>query len=156
MEPSKPVGRLTALLKSPAKVERNRQRPMTIFSYEGDRDTLLSIYDSLRYYKQILQTGFVVLDPKSGAVKAWVGGPDFTHFQLDHVRVTRRQVGSTMKPLLYGAAMDMGLIPLLLERFTSPPRAWSVLITSTWPICDAIDMGLTPSLVHRFTSPPRA
>ena len=78
--------------------ELSVKRPMSIFTYEGDRDTLLSIYDSLRYYKQILQTGFVVVDPKTGFVKAWVGGPDFTYFQLDHVRATRRQVGSTMKP----------------------------------------------------------
>ena len=118
--------------------EMELKRPMTIFAYGGDRDTLLSIYDSLRYYKQILQTGFVVLDPKTGFVKAWVGGPDFTYFQLDHVRATRRQVGSTMKPLLYGAAMDMGMTPQSTVPYDCPNIAsnpnWCPAGTGTWPI----------------------
>ena len=118
--------------------ELSVKRPMSIFSYDGDKDTLLSIYDSLRYYKQILQTGFVVVDPKTGFVKAWVGGPDFTYFQLDHVRATRRQVGSTMKPLLYGAAMDMGLTPQSTVPYECPNipgnADWCPTGSGTWPI----------------------
>ncbi len=118
--------------------ELSVKRPMSIFTYDGDKDTLLSIYDSLRYYKQILQTGFVVVDPKTGFVKAWVGGPDFTYFQLDHVRATRRQVGSTMKPLLYGAAMDMGLTPQSTVPYECPNipgnADWCPNGTNTWPI----------------------
>ena len=80
----------------------------------------------------------MVVDPKTGFVKAWVGGPDFTYFQLDHVRATRRQVGSTMKPLLYGAAMDMGLTPQSTVPYECPNIAghadWCPNGTNTWPI----------------------
>lgn len=101
--------------------ELSKKRAMTIFTWAGDRDTQFSIYDSLKYYAQQLQTGFVVLDPRDGAIKAWVGGADFTYSQNDHVRIgTKRQVGSTMKPFLYAAAMDKGLTPESTVPYSCP------------------------------------
>ena len=83
--------------------------PMRIFAVNSNRfkDTIMSPLDSIKYHKLILQTGFVVCDPFSGEVKAWVGGIDFKKFKFDHVNVkTKRQVGSTIKPLLYSLAID--------------------------------------------------
>jgi penicillin-binding protein 1A len=83
---------------------------MKVFSYWGDIDTIMTPYDSIRYYKSILQCGLMSMDPNTGFVKAWVGGPDFTHFAYDHVKQSRRQVGSTIKPFVYAAAIYLGLI----------------------------------------------
>lgn len=84
---------------------------MTVFSYHGDIDTVMSPIDSIRYYKSFLRTGFMSMDPKTGAVKAYVGGLDFTHFMYDMVTGGRRQVGSTIKPFLYALAMENGFSP---------------------------------------------
>jgi penicillin-binding protein 1A len=83
--------------------------PMRVFAWNKNRfiDTVMTPLDSLKYHKQILQTGFLAVDPFTGEVKAWVGGVDFKTFKYDHVNInTRRQVGSTMKPLLYSLAIE--------------------------------------------------
>jgi penicillin-binding protein 1A len=83
--------------------------PMRVFAWNKNRfiDTIMSPMDSLKYHKQMLQTGFLAVDPFTGEVKAWVGGIDFKTFKYDHVNInTRRQVGSTMKPLLYSLAIE--------------------------------------------------
>ncbi|MCC5931790.1 MAG: transglycosylase domain-containing protein [Cyclobacteriaceae bacterium] len=84
---------------------------MRIFSWTGDIDTLMSPRDSLAYYKKFLQTGFMAMDPKTGDVKAWVGGINYRHFQFDHVMQSKRQPGSTFKPVVYAAAIDNGYSP---------------------------------------------
>lgn len=84
---------------------------MTVFSYHGDIDTLMSPLDSIRYYKGFLRSGFMSMDPKTGAVKAYVGGLDYPHFMYDMVSLGRRQVGSTIKPFLYSLAMENGFTP---------------------------------------------
>lgn len=84
---------------------------MTIFSYKGEIDTTMTPLDSIRYYKSFLRSGFVSMEAKTGAVRAYVGGLDFTHFQYDMASEGRRQVGSTMKPLLYSLAMENGFSP---------------------------------------------
>ena len=84
---------------------------MTVFTYHGDIDTLMSPLDSIRYYKSFLRSGFMSMDPKTGAVKAYVGGLDYTHFMYDMVSLGRRQVGSTIKPFLYSLAMENGFTP---------------------------------------------
>lgn len=89
----------------------NTPYKMKIFSWKGDIDTLLSPMDSLKYYKNFLQSGFMSMDPKNGHIKAWVGGIDFKHFKYDHVRQGRRQPGSTFKPFVYTAAIDQGYSP---------------------------------------------
>ena len=84
---------------------------MTVFTYHGDIDTLMSPIDSIRYYKGFLRSGFMSMDPKTGAVKAYVGGLDYPHFMYDMVSLGRRQVGSTIKPFLYSLAMENGFTP---------------------------------------------
>ena len=84
---------------------------MTIFSWRGEFDTLMTPMDSIKYYKKILQSGFVSMEPQTGYVRAWVGGVDYRHFKYDHVKDGRRQVGSTIKPFLYTLAMQEGYSP---------------------------------------------
>ena len=84
---------------------------MSVFTWGGEIDTLISPMDSLKHYKKFLQAGFMSMDPKNGHIKAWVGGIDFKHFQYDHVRQGRRQPGSTFKPFVYTAAIDQGYSP---------------------------------------------
>lgn len=84
---------------------------MTVFSYDGDIDTVMSPMDSLRYMKFFLRTGFMCMEPSTGYVRAYVGGPDYRAFQYDMVTMGRRQVGSTMKPFLYTLAMESGFSP---------------------------------------------
>jgi penicillin-binding protein 1A len=87
------------------------KRPMRIFSYKGEIDTLMSPLDSVRYYKRFLHTGFMAMDPYSGAIRAWVGGIDFKHFKFDHVMQGKRQPGSTFKPFVYATAIENGYSP---------------------------------------------
>lgn len=84
---------------------------MTVFTYHGDIDTVMTPLDSIRYYKSFLRAGFVSMDPRSGLVKAYVGGVDFSNFQYDMATEGRRQVGSTIKPFLYSLAMENGFSP---------------------------------------------
>ena len=84
---------------------------MKVFSYSGVVDTVMTPRDSLLYTKHFLRTGFMAMDPVTGHVKAYVGGPNFTHFQYDMVSTGRRQIGSTAKPFLYTYAMEEGYTP---------------------------------------------
>lgn len=84
---------------------------MSVFTYHGDVDTVMTPLDSIRYIKSYLRSGFVSMDAKTGAVKAYVGGVDFTHFTYDMATQGRRQVGSTIKPFLYALSMSNGLSP---------------------------------------------
>lgn len=88
--------------------------PMQIFTYNGERDTVMTPLDSIRYIKSFLRAGFMSMDPHTGYVKAYVGGTDFTHFMYDMVTGGRRQVGSTIKPFLYSLAMENGFSPCSL------------------------------------------
>lgn len=84
---------------------------MRVYSLRGDIDTILTPYDSIRYYKSFLQTGFMAMEPQTGYVKAWVGGINYKHFKYDHVKVSKRQVGSTFKPFVYALAIQEGYSP---------------------------------------------
>lgn len=84
---------------------------MSVFTYHGDIDTVMTPLDSIRYIKSFLRSGFVSMDPHNGAVKAYVGGVDFTHFTYDMATQGRRQVGSTIKPFLYALSMSNGMSP---------------------------------------------
>ncbi len=86
-------------------------REMSVFTWEGEKDTVLTPLDSLKYYKHFLRAGFMSMDPSNGYVKAYVGGPNFYYFQYDMAMVGRRQVGSTIKPYLYALAMENGFSP---------------------------------------------
>ncbi|MES2514376.1 MAG: transglycosylase domain-containing protein [Bacteroidota bacterium] len=84
---------------------------MTVYSLRGDIDTTMTPWDSIRYYKSFLHTGFISIEPATGFVKAWVGGVNHRHFKFDHVKVGKRQVGSTFKPFVYALAIQNGLSP---------------------------------------------
>ncbi len=84
--------------------------PMTLFTHRGQKDTLLSPMDSLKYYLRLLNAGFLAMDHTNGKIKAWVGGIDYMHFKYDHVR-SKRQVGSTFKPIVMAAALGEGYTP---------------------------------------------
>ncbi|MBK6985153.1 MAG: transglycosylase domain-containing protein [Bacteroidetes bacterium] len=84
---------------------------MTVYSLRGDIDTTMTPWDSIRYYKSFLHTGFISIEPTTGYVKAWVGGVNHKHFKFDHVKVGRRQVGSTFKPFVYALAIQEGYSP---------------------------------------------
>ncbi len=89
----------------------NTPKPMTVFSWHGDIDTIMSPLDSIKYFKKFLLAGFMAMDPVSGYVKAYVGGIDFRYFKYDHVTQGKRQAGSTFKPFLYILAMQEGYSP---------------------------------------------
>jgi penicillin-binding protein 1A len=81
-----------------------------LFDWEGGHTTYCSPVDSIRYCQRLLQTGFLAMDPWSGEVKVWIGGDDFAYFEYDHIR-SKRQVGSTFKPIVYAAALEQGVSP---------------------------------------------
>jgi penicillin-binding protein 1A len=97
---------------SDAEIVENFRTPthMRVFTWKGEKDTTISPDDSIRYYKSFLHAGLVSIEPQTGFVKAWVGGADFKHFAYDHVKLGRRQVGSTIKPFVYATAMEMGVV----------------------------------------------
>jgi len=84
---------------------------MSVFSWEGEKDTVMTPMDSIRYYKFFLRAGFMSMDPRNGHVKAYVGGPNHHYFKYDMAMVGRRQIGSTMKPYVYSLAMENGFSP---------------------------------------------
>lgn len=103
---------------------------MTIFTYHGDVDTVMTPIDSIKYYKSFLRTGFISVCPQNGHVKAYVGGLDYEHFSYDMVMDGRRQVGSTIKPYLYSLAMENGfspcdLAPNVQQTYVVAGRAWT-------------------------------
>jgi penicillin-binding protein 1A len=80
--------------------------PMRIFSWKGEKDTIMTPMDSIRYYKHFLRASLMSMEPHSGHIKTWVGGFNYKHFQYDQVKQGRRQIGSTFKPFLYATAID--------------------------------------------------
>ena len=88
----------------------NAPAQMRVFSWRGEIDTVMTPNDSIRYYKAFLHAGLVSVEPQTGFVRAWVGGVNFKHFSYDHVRQGTRQVGSTIKPFVYAAALSMKVV----------------------------------------------
>ncbi len=97
----------------------NKKKKMKVFSWQGDRDTLFSTLDSVRYYGKILNTGMMTMEPSSGKIKVWVGGIDHKFFKYDHVNQAKRQAGSTFKPFAYLAALESGMSPC--DTFVDKP-----------------------------------
>jgi penicillin-binding protein 1A len=89
----------------------NTKYRMKVFTWKGEKDTLFSPLDSLRYYKRFLQAGMLSVEPQTGHVKAWVGGINHKYFKYDHVKQGTRQPGSTFKPIVYATAIDHGYSP---------------------------------------------
>src|SRR3546814_246017 len=84
---------------------------MSIFSWKGEIDTIMTPLDSVRYNKLILRNSIMSMEPQTGYVRAWVGGINFEHYKYDHVKIGTRQVGSTAKPFTYAVAIDNGYSP---------------------------------------------
>ena len=107
---------------------------MTVFTWKGERDTIMTPMDSIRYYKHFLQSGLMAMEPQTGNVKAWVGGINYKYFQYDHVNQGARQVGSTFKPFVYAAAIEqLNMSPcdsIIDSPFTIPVGRHHV--TETW------------------------
>jgi penicillin-binding protein 1A len=98
----------------------NQKKKMRVFTWKGERDTLFSSMDSLRYYNYFLQSGLMSMDPETGAIKAWVGGLNHKFFKYDHVKQSTRQPGSTFKPFVYGTAIEAGFSPCMELLDISP------------------------------------
>ena len=103
---------------------------MTVFTYHGEVDTVMTPMDSIRYYKCFLRSGFMAMSPKTGELKAYVGGMDYRFFQYDMAGVGRRQVGSTIKPFLYTLAMENGMSPCdevmnVQQTYTVAGKQWT-------------------------------
>ena len=96
------------------------KRKMKVFDWQSpnyEKDTVFTVMDSIRYYKSLLRASMMSVDPHTGHIKAWVGGPYFKHFKYDMVKKGKRQVGSTFKPLIYGTALELGIIEPCDESF---------------------------------------
>jgi penicillin-binding protein 1A len=90
----------------------SQKASMTVFTWKGEKDTIMTPLDSIRYYKHFLQSGLMAMEPQTGAIKAWVGGINYKYFQYDHVGQGARQVGSTFKPFVYATAIEqLGMSP---------------------------------------------
>ena len=98
----KPKGIIDEVLRQPKK--------MTIFTWDGDQEKEMSVVDSIKYYQSLLNTGFLATNPRDGRIKAWIGGIDNKYFQYDHIK-SKRQPGSTFKPLVYAAALQQEIPP---------------------------------------------
>lgn len=108
----------------------HKKTEMSVFSYRGEIDTVMTPIDSIRYYKSFLRAGFMSMCPQNGHVKAYVGGLDFVHFAYDMVMEGRRQVGSTIKPFLYSLAMENGFSPCdvapnVQQTYVVAGRSWT-------------------------------
>ena len=93
------------------KADFNTPTQLSIFTWKGNIDTLMKPIDSVKYYKLLLRNAMMAMDPKTGNIKAWVGGINFEHFKYDQVKVGTRQVGSTAKPFTYAVAIENGYSP---------------------------------------------
>lgn len=98
----------------------NRKKKMTVFTWHGDRDTLFSAIDSLKYYNRFLNAGLMAMNPNTGEIKAWAGGINHRYFKFDHVVQAKRQAGSTFKAFVFGKAIEDGYSPCYLMRDVSP------------------------------------
>ncbi len=141
---------------------------MSVFSWEGDIDTVMTPIDSIRYYKSFLRSGFMAMDPHSGHVRAYVGGPDYNHFKFDHVSLGRNQVGSIFKPFLYTLAMQEGhepceMVPNIPQSFVVNDSIWTPrnsgptdydgeMVTLKWGLANSVNQ-ISAWLMQRFNPP---
>lgn len=109
----------------------NVKTPMRVFSWKGEKDTVMSPNDSILYYKHFLRSGLLSIEPQTGHVKAWVGGINHKHFKYDHVQQGKRQVGSTFKPFVYATAINqLKLTPCTqfpISKYTIPKGKYGLL-----------------------------
>jgi len=136
---------------------------MSVFTYHGEIDTIMTPLDSIRYYKTFLRAGFMSMDAHTGAVKAYVGGLDYSHFKYDMVMGGRRQVGSTIKPFLYAMCMENGMspcdvVPNVMRSYGNwTPRngsrsRYGQMVTLKWGLAQSNNW-ISANLMSRF--PPK-
>ena len=140
--------------------------PMSVYTWKGNKDTIMTPLDSIKYYKHFLRTGFMSMDPVTGHVKAYVGGPDYTYFQYDMAMVGRRQIGSTVKPFVYALAMENGYTPcdeirkveqtFITEtgepwspRTADPKKCYGEMVTLKWGLANS-DNWITANLMSKL------
>jgi penicillin-binding protein 1A len=140
---------------------------MKVFTWEGEKDTIMTPMDSIRYYKHFLNTGLMAVEPQTGFVKAYVGGIDFRHFKFDHVTQSKRQVGSTFKPFLYTLAMREGEFgpcskvpntPVSFELWdgtiwtpkNSTDRREGEMVTLKWALANSVNY-ISAFLIKRYS-----
>ena len=134
----------------------NEKVPMRVFTWDapGYRDTVMTPDDSIRYYKSFFRAAFMAIEPKTGHIRAYVGGPDYRYFKYDNVRQGKRQVGSTVKPFLYTLAMESGMTPC--DRVQNSPQVLDIGRGRTWtpqdPHCDGSMVDLKWGLAHSSNS----
>ena len=150
-------------------IRRNFETPveMTVFSWEGEKDTIMSPLDSVIYYKYFLRAAMMAMDPRTGYVKAYVGGPNFKYFKYDHITMGGRQGGSIFKPFLYTLAMQEGYtpcdkVPNVPQTFQDQDSTWTPRsggkaylgkqVTLKWGLSNSIN-NISAWLVKRF--PPQ-
>ncbi len=138
-------------------IKKNFKKPvkMTVFTWDGDKDTIMSPLDSIKYYLSFFRSSFMAMDLKTGQVKAYVGGPNYKHFMYDMVKGGKRQVGSTVKPFLYTLAMQNGLspctkVPNVKQQFILPdgtiweaknssPEREGEMVTLKWGLAHSVN-----------------
>ena len=140
---------------------------MRVFTWAGDKDTLMSPWDSLRYYKHFLNTGMVSIEPQTGHVKVYVGGINYKHFKFDNAKLGRRQVGSTFKPFVYAAAMrdselspcyEIENSPVTFEDFdnwtpkNSNDSREGENVTLKWALANSVNF-ISAALIKDYTTP---
>jgi penicillin-binding protein 1A len=133
MKRSKRYAELKAADISEDSIRKNFHTPllMSIFTWQGNKDTVMTPWDSMRYYKMILRAGMMSMEPHTGYVRAWVGGINFEHFKYDQVKEGKRQVGSAFKPFLYTLAVQEGYSPCFrvpntpVTIITEAGQAWT-------------------------------
>lgn len=108
----------------------NERMPMRVFTWQGERDTVLSHMDSLRHYKRFLNIGMLAMDPRNGNIKAWVGGINYKYFKYDNVFQSKRQPGSTFKPFVYVTAIDNGFSTC--DRVLDEPVTFHIPGAPSW------------------------
>lgn len=140
---------------------------MRVFTWAGDKDTIMSPWDSLRYYKHFLNTGMVSIEPQTGHVKVYVGGINYKHFKFDNAKLGRRQVGSTFKPFVYAAAMrdselspcyEIENSPVTFEDFdnwtpkNSNDNREGENVTLKWALANSANF-ISAALIKDYTTP---
>lgn len=171
------VGKEAGLSDHDIMAQFDRPVEMTLFSYDGPKDVTMTPRDSLLYVKSILRTGFMTMDPRTGYVKTYVGGPDYHYFMYDMVSQGRRQIGSTIKPFLYTYAMEEGMDPCTTMLNAQPvlhdaggkpwlprnsgnsrvgemvPLRWALTMSNNWisaRIMDRLNPAELVKLMHNF------
>ena len=138
---------------------------MQVFTWSGIRDTAMTPLDSIKHYKSFFRSGFMVMQPQTGYIKAYVGGPDYRYFMYDMVSAGKRQVGSTIKPILYTLAMQEGLgpcdkVPNIPQTFILPTgEPWSArggtkrqgeMVTLRWGLANS-ENNISAWVLKQFT-----